>query len=49
MNWEQWAVTKAALEFGGVDPAVLDNPNMSPAQRFAAIGKMNWANVTVPA
>ncbi len=48
MNWEQWAVTKAALELGGVDPAILDDPNTSPAQRFAAIDRVNWQNVTVP-
>ena len=48
MAWQNWQATKAALELGGVDPAVLDDPNTSPAQRFAAIGKMNWASVTVP-
>ena len=48
MNWEQWAVTRAALELGGVDPRILDDPKTSPAERFAGIGKINWANVTVP-
>ena len=48
MNWEQWAVTKAALELGGVDTAVFDDPNKTPAERLALVAKINWQNVTVP-
>ena len=49
MNWEQWEVCKAALELGGIDPAVFDDPNKTPAERLALVGKINWASVTLPA
>jgi hypothetical protein len=48
MNWERWAVTKAALELGGIDPTILDDPNKSPAERLALVSQINWQNVTVP-
>ncbi len=41
-------MTKAALELGGIDPAALDDPNTSPAERLALVAKINWQNVTVP-
>jgi hypothetical protein len=49
LNWEKWEVTKAAMELGGIDPAVLDDPNKSLAERLALINRINWQNVTLPA
>lgn len=46
MKWEEWAVTKAALELGGIHPD--DLPQKTPAQRLALIGRINWGNVTLP-
>jgi hypothetical protein len=48
MNWEQWEVCKAAMELGGVDSSVLADPKKAPAERLALVGKINWANITLP-
>ena len=46
MQWENWEVTKAVLELGGVDPdAVM---NATPAQRLALVGKIDWRNISLP-
>jgi hypothetical protein len=49
MNWEKWEVTKAAMELGGIDPAVLNDPNKSLADRLALVNRIDWQNVTLPA
>lgn len=48
MKWEDWEVTKAAMELGGVDPAVLGDPTKTPAERLGLVSKINWGNVTLP-
>jgi hypothetical protein len=48
MKWEEWEVTKAALELGGVYPQILTDPNTPPAERIALVGKVNWDNITLP-
>jgi hypothetical protein len=49
IKWEDWNVTKAVLELGGVDPAVLADPLTTPAEKFALVQKIKWQNVTLPA
>ncbi len=49
MKWDDWGVTKAALELGGMNPKDLSDSPRSPAEFHALIGKINWANVTLPA
>jgi hypothetical protein len=46
MKWEEWEVTKKALELGGINPD--DLTKTTPAQRLALVGKINWQNVTLP-
>jgi hypothetical protein len=46
MKWEEWEVTKKALELGGINPN--DLTTTTPAQRLALVGKINWQNVTLP-
>ena len=48
MQWENWEVTKAALELGGVNPNILTDPRTSPAQRLAMVAKIDWSTVTLP-
>ena len=48
MQWEAWTATKAAMELGGVSPDDLADPNRSPAQRLAAVSRMDWRKVTLP-
>jgi hypothetical protein len=48
MKWDDWTVTKAALELGGVHPDTLTAPQTSPAQRLAMVEKINWRNITLP-
>ena len=47
MKWEEWEVTKKALELGGVDPSVITDPKTTPAERHALIGKINWGDINV--
>ena len=49
MNWEQWEVCKAAMELGGVNPAVLGDPNKTPADRLALVNRIDWKNISLPA
>ena len=42
MQWEKWEVTKAAMALGGIDPAVLSDPNKSLAVRLALVNRINW-------
>ena len=44
MAWEGWAVTKRALELGGVNPDQLT----TPAARVAAVKRIDWSRVTLP-
>jgi hypothetical protein len=49
MVWDDWEVTRKALELGGVDPAVLADPQMTPAQRLAtATGRPCEADIGRP-
>ena len=49
MKWDDWAVTKTILGLGGMNPKDIGDPPRSPAEFHALIGKINWANVTLPA
>ena len=49
MNWDTWEVTQKILELGGVDPNVVTDPKTSPAERMALVGRINWANISLPA
>ena len=49
MQWENWEVTKAAMELGGVNPNVLTDPRTTtPARRLAMVAKIDWHQVTLP-
>ena len=43
MAWEGWAVTRKALELGGVNPDQLT----TPAARVAAANRIDWTKVTM--
>ena len=49
MQWDTWEIAKKALELGGVNPEAITDPKITPAQRHAMVGKINWQNVTLPA
>ena len=49
MNWDTWEVTQKTLELGGVDPNIVTSPNTTPAERMALVGRINWANISLPA
>jgi len=44
MAWEGWAVTKRALELGGVDSERLT----TPAARVTAVSRIDWTKITLP-
>jgi len=49
MNWDSFEITQKILELGGIDPNIVTNPQTTPAERMALVGRINWANISLPA